>query len=344
MKLTASVRARILAVILGAVVVVGILGTTAAAGLLSMNSVGEPALLADEPQGDPALPGEGGPGLDGGRPGAPPRTPPPLTPEQQEILDRVVGYVASLADILDEASTLASSGDWDQCEARLLNYVSTMSGLEAAVDEFVATLPAPDSQGQVQGQVRGQVRGQVQEQVRGQVREQVQGQVREQKEGGPGPRIYLGPILADLAGQGEALMATWQALPEANRVSVREAVNEAVSASDNPRFWALLVRLVRGEGPRDPAQLRECLERALQRAEDSLTRTRQEVTRLTERIAKLTERIAAETDPDRRHNLEDLKHLAELELQVCQARIARDEFAIQTLQERLAGLPADSGN
>jgi len=332
MKLTASVRARILAVILGAVVVVGILGTTAAAGLLSMNSVGEPALLADEPQGDPALPGEGGPGLDGGRPGAPPRTPPPLTPEQQEILDRVVGYVASLADILDEASTLASSGDWDQCGARLLDYVSTMSGLEAAVDEFVATLPAPDSQ----GQVRGQVRGQVQEQVRG--------QVREQKEGGPGPRIYLGPILADLAGQGEALMATWQALPEANRVSVREAVKEAVSASDNPRFWALLVRLVRGEGPRDPAQLRECLERALQRAEDSLTRTRQEVTRLTERIAKLTERIAAETDPDRRHNLEDLKHLAELELQVCQARIARDEFAIQTLQERLAGLPADSGN
>jgi hypothetical protein len=338
MKPTASVRARFVAVILGAVVVVGILGTTVAAGLLSLNSVGEPTLLADESQGDPALPGEGDPGLVGRLPGGSRGTPPPLTTEQQEAFDRVAGYVASLADILDEASTLASSGDWDQCEARLLGYVSAMSGLEAAVDEFVTTLPAPDSRGQVQGQVRGRVQGQV--------RGQVQGQFRERKDGGPGPgpRIYLGPILADLAGQGEALAAIWQALPEANRVSVREAVNAAVSASDNPRFWALLVRLVRGEGPRDPAQLRECLERALQRAVDNMTRARQELARLTQRIAKLTERIAAETDPDRRHNLEDLKHLAELELQVCQARIARDEFAIQTLQERLAGLPAKSGN
>ncbi len=332
MKPTASTRARIVAVILGAVVVVGILGTTVAAGLLSLNSAGEPALRADEPQGDPALPGEGDPGLVGRLPGAPRGTPPPLTPEQEEILDRVAGYVASLADILDEASTLASSGGWDQCEAGLLDYVSAMSGLEAAVDEFVATLPAPNSPGQVQGQVQGLLRG------------QVQGQFRERKAGGPGPRIYLGPILADLAGQGGALAAIWQALPEANRVSVQKAVNEAVSASDNPRFWALLVCLVRGEGPRDPAQLREGLERALQRAEDNLTRARQEVARLTQRIAKLTERIAAETDPDRRHNLEDLKHLAELELRVCLARIARDEFAIQTLQERLAGLPAESGN
>lgn len=279
MRTSWSQRGKTVAVvILGAALVVGLVGTAAAAGM---------------------LPGAGGP-LAGSGFGSM-RTPPPLTDEQQEILDRAAGLVDELAGIVDDATSALAAEDWASAQSALLDYVSTLGQLEATFDEFAASAP----------------------------------------EGKPFPvRFYLGPVLSGLAGQASGLASVWEAVPEANRVPVREAVTAAITASDRPAFWANLARLIRGGGnlPPDPNRLRARLEQALQRAEGSLARTQKEIERLKGRMAELQEKITGATDPERRHGLEDLRRLAELELGVCNAKVARDEFAIQSLKERLAEL------
>jgi len=292
---------KVVAALLGAAVLAGVFTPGAAVALAAPAAPGTPGGapgasaggVLDEALMGPAVDGEVMPAAER------PQCLPPLTEEQERLLDRARALVAELGRILDEAAIYSARESWAQVEIELLDYVSTLATLEQVVDAFVATVP----------------------------------------EGRPFPfRHYLGPILGDIPAQAADLAAVWAELPEANRVAVRRAVEAAAEASDHPRFWRGLVRLVRSELPHDPGAIRERLEAMLERAERSLELTLDRMAKLEQRIAELEERIASCEDEVRRELLKDLKHLAELDLAVCKARVARDRFAIEMVQERLEEL------
>jgi hypothetical protein len=284
--------ARVSRAILGAILLIGILGSAAAAGL--------PPLSLEGPTRGSAPPLGNRPGTSG-----PERASP--TPEQERLLHEIETSLAGLSDLLEEASFLATSGDWGQVETKLLDYVRGLTQLEALLNELAAASPTPAPPRRGQGR-------------------------------------RAGPFLAELAAQGELLASLWLTLPDANRSVVQTSLQQAASGSDTPRFWAPLLRLTQGKTAPDPARLREMLQRALERAEVGLALSRRQFERLNLRITRLVTQLAGETNADRRHALEDLKRLAELDLEVAKARIARDEFAILNLAEHLAALSASSSD
>lgn len=248
-------------------------------------------------------------GSEGGDPGAtmegdlfaPTRCPPVLTEEQQAILDRAWALVAEMERIVDEAEMYSARESWAQVEIELLDYVSTMVTLEAVLDSFVATVTTE-----------------------------------------PFPfRYFLGPIVEAVAAQAGGIADVWTVLPEANRDPVRRAVLAAAEASDHPGFWRHMVRLVLSQVERDPDEIRENLEEALARTQADLEATLERMARLEGIITNLEEKIDACEDETLRERLEDKKHLAELDLAVCEAKVARDEFAIEIIEERLAELEAN---
>lgn len=223
---------------------------------------------------------------------------PQLTEEQERHLERIRAIVEELAEIVRQASTYAAHESWVQVQVELLDYVSTLVTLEQVIDALVATFPE-----------------------------------------GRFPARLMAPLMGALGEQARELAGVWEVLPEANREPVRRAVEAAAAASDHPRFWGLMVRIVSGNHqPPDPGATRERLERMLARAEEHLARTLERMERLEEAIANLEQRIEECEDETQLERLEDLKHLAELDLAVCEAQVARDEFAIESLEERLAEL------
>lgn len=225
---------------------------------------------------------------------------PQLTEEQQRLVERTQAIVEELGEIVRQASAYAAHESWQQVQVELLDYVSTLVTLEQAIDALTASAP----------------------------------------EGRPFPvRIVLAPIGGALAEQARELAGVWEVLPEANRELVRRAVEAAAEASDHPRFWGLMVRVVSGnhQAP-DPTAHRERLEHRRARTEEHLARTLERMERLEETITNLEQRIAECDDPTQLERLQDLRHLAELDLAVCEAQVARDEFAIESLEERLEEL------
>jgi chromosome segregation ATPase len=102
-----------------------------------------------------------------------------------------------------------------------------------------------------------------------------------------------------------------------------------------------MIRLVRGEVR--PVPVRERLERMLEKARADLESAERRAERIRERIAKLDDLIASTTDPGRLETLRDLRYLAELDLAVAEAKIARDRFAVEMLEKQLVRLEAGEG-
>lgn len=288
MKRSTAKASKAVAALLGAVLLVGAFGATAAAA---------PGAQA----GDPGRPA----GQEGDIPGVGPNRPSPeLTDEQKEILARAEGLVEDMEGILDEASDAAAAQDYDGAETALLAYVSTMSELEACVNEFAATVP----------------------------------------EGKPFPfRAVFAGIIGGVTSQMSGFGQVWQVLPAENQAPVRDAVRAAVEAGTRRAFWRGLVGIVRSGAGIDPGKIRERLEAALARVQENLEWNAQRTEHLNEVIAKLEEKIASTEDPKARERFEERKHIAELDLAVCEARQARDEYAIECLKDWLSQLPPEGG-
>lgn len=274
------------AVVLSLTLLVGGLGSAAGA-----YAFGSPPPEAGAPDWTPRQPVRG----EEGRPDV---APPPLTEEQEALLEIIRGLVERLDGFADDIGLAAAAEDWDRVEAGFLDYVATLVELERAVDAFVATLP----------------------------------------EDRPLPMRVVLHALQALRGQATELAGPWAGLPEENRAPVREAVRAAAEASEHPRFWTLMIRLVRGEVR--PVPVRERLERMLEKARADLESAERRAERIRERIAKLDDLIASTTDPGRLETLRDLRYLAELDLAVAEAKIARDRFAVEMLEKQLSRLEA----
>lgn len=290
MKKTIKVRnTKTVAAVLSAVLLLGLCGPAAGATAITP----EPAL--GRPQGG-EFAGEGDVLTP---PDVRPACPPPLTEEQENLLERARWLVGELKEILRQASAYAARESWMQVQIELLDYVSTMVTLEKTLGAFVATV----------------------------------------EEGRPFPlRRYLGPILQEVASQAGDVADVWEVLPEANREPVKRAVEAAAEASDHPRFWRHLVRIVLRQVEPDPGARRERIERALERARESLERALARIEKIERHIATLEEKIEECEDEAKREKLLDLKHLAELDLAVCEARVERDKFAIRMFTEWLEEL------
>jgi len=222
--------------------------------------------------------------------------PPALSEEQQALLQRIRALVGELDEIAGEVLAAAAGESFGEVQAGFLAYISTMGALEQTVHALIATLPGER----------------------------------------PAPVRLLSALFGELKEQGESLMAAWLTLPDAWREPVTEAVRVAINSSPNPRFWGILVAVVRGEP--DPQRLRERLETARARIQADLETALRRIDTLNRRIADLDERIAHADDPRRLETLQDLRHLAELDLAIQQARVARDEFAIEHIEKQLARL------
>ncbi len=290
MKKTAKVRhTKTVAAVLSAVLFLGLCGPAAGA-----------TAIAPEPDPGRLQRGElAGEGDVLAPPDVRPTCLPPLTEEQETLLERARWLVGELKEILRQASAYAARESWAQVEIELLDYVSTMVTLEKTLDAFVATV----------------------------------------EEGRPFPvRRYLRPILQEVASQTGDVADVWEVLPEANREPVKRAVEAAAEASDHPGFWRHLVRIVLRQVEPDPGARRERIQRALDRARQSLERTLERIEKIERHIASLEEKIKDCEDEARREKLKDLKQLAELDLAVCEARVERDEFAIRMFMEWLEEL------
>jgi len=317
MKITLLLgRIRIVAALLGVVVLIGAIGGTAGAALTG-DSADAPSTEAAGAAFAPGLGGARGERVPAGGPGfgmmsqgmpdpgmwreghgrGPGCTRPELSDEQKAVLAETREIAEELRLLLGEAAAAADAQDWDGAQAALLHYVDEMTELDSTIAGFAATLEE-------------------------------------------GARLPLGNAVRPLAAHMRALAGVWMSLPGEYQTTVIEAVTAAAEASEQPRFWAGLLALSRGNARRgfDPEQARGRLERMLEKAERNLQRSRTGLEGLGERIASLEQRLAGCTDETQRQRLLDLKHLAELEMDVCRARIARDEYAIQMLEERLAEL------
>jgi len=93
-------------------------------------------------QGAPGTPGlPGAPGAVPGGRGLQARPVPPITKEQEQLLDRAQELVGELRAILRDAAEAVAMKNWRQVQIELLDYVATMVELEKTLDAFVAATP-----------------------------------------------------------------------------------------------------------------------------------------------------------------------------------------------------------
>ncbi|MCL6581509.1 MAG: hypothetical protein K6U08_07845 [Firmicutes bacterium] len=263
----------------------------------------EPPAPPEGPPGEGDQGAPGGPGVPGAPGAVPGRGPaarpiPPITKEQEQLLDRAQELVGELRAILRDAAEAVTMKNWRQVQIELLDYVATVVELEKTLDAFVAATP----------------------------------------EGKRCPvRLYVGPILADVAAQADEVARIWEALPLEYRTPVKEALRRAVEASDHKAFWKHLIRIM-ADRPGDPGSRIERLEAALARAQERLEAVQARLGKLEEHKAALEEKLAQATDPTQQDRLEDLLGLVELDIAACKARIAREEYAIRMFQDWLEEL------
>lgn len=115
---------------------------------------------------------------------------------------------------------------------------------------------------------------------------------------------------------------------------MKEALRRAVEATDLKAFWRHLIRIV-ADRSGNPGSRIERLAAALARAQERLEAAQARLGKLEEHKAALEEKLAQATDPNQQDRLEDLLGLVELDIAVCKARIAREEYAIRMFKDWL---------